>query len=41
MNNEVAKYSITDIFTSKTYKEKIYLCTVDGKIIFDENICLD
>lgn len=38
---EVAKYSIIDISTSKTYKGKIYLCTVDGSVKFDENICLD
>ncbi len=38
---EVTKYSIIDISTSKIYKGKIYLCTVNGRVKFDENICLD
>jgi len=40
-DKKVVRYDIISVYTAEIYKGKIYLCTVDGRVKFDENICLD
>lgn len=35
------KFSITDVFTSKTFEDKVLLCELDGKLKFDEPLCIE
>lgn len=39
-NIEKHKFVIINVYTSNTYKEKILLCQVDGKLKFQEPICV-
>lgn len=40
-NKEIQRFYIIDVFTSGTYEGKILLCDVDGRLKFNEPLCIE